>query len=103
MPSWAVSLAPVEKLRQCKANGNPARMRALIKRGVMLIAPKVVGAIVEVPLALIDAVGGDLELIDIDAGTTYKVHLDNPKAQSYWATDIKLELIGGFYGDTFRP
>lgn len=98
MPSWAVSLAPVEKLRQCKANRSPAPTRAWIKRGVMLIAPKVNGGIVFVPLALIDAVDGDLELIDIDAGTTYKVRLDNPKAQSYWATDIELELLGGSYG-----
>lgn len=98
MPSWAVSLAPVEKLRIARANGSPASTRAWIKRGIMLIDPHVVGTVVQVPLALIDGVGGDLSLIDIDTGTTYKVRLDNPKAQSYWATDVELELTGGFYG-----
>lgn len=98
MPSWAVSLAPVDKLRQHRANGNPASTKAWVKRGVMLIAPKLEGTKVKAGLALVDGVSGAISLIDIDAGVAYKVLIENPNSDSYWASDVEFDILGGLYG-----
>lgn len=98
MPSWAVSLAPVEKLRQYRANVTPPSTKAWVKRGVMLIAPQLNGTKVKVPLALVDGVSGAISLIDIDAGVAYKVLIENPKNESYWASDVEFDILGGLYG-----
>ena len=92
MPSWAVSIAPVDELRTSRANLSPATPRAWIKRGVMLIAPVLNSDSVFVPLALVDGVSGAIPLIDVDAGTVYNVSIDNPKEESYWATDIEFDI-----------
>lgn len=93
MPSWAVSLAPIDKLRQYRANGNPATTKAWVKRGVMLIAPKLEGTKVKADLVLVDGVSGVISLIDIDTGAAYKVLIENPKSESYWASDVNLPHV----------
>lgn len=94
MPSWAVSIAPIEKLRACKELGVVSPLRALVARGVLLIAPKVEGQKILVPLALVDGINGALACRDIDSGETHKVSIPNPKGETYWIKDVEFDLLG---------
>ena len=94
MPSWAVAIAPVDKLRSNKKGGVIPQCRAWMRRGVMLIAPVIAGDKVIVPLALIDGAEGQLALIDPDTGTAREVFIANAQKDSYWVTNVEFQLVG---------
>lgn len=94
MPSWAVALAPVDKLRVGKDDGAVVSVRAFVARGVLLLAPIAVGNKVKVPLAIVDGVNGSTILRDVDSGTTYKISILNPRMETYWIKDVEFDLLG---------
>lgn len=93
MPSWAVAIAPIDKLRIGKDDSTQAPVRAFVARGVLLIAPIVAGDKVKVALALVDGVNGALALRDIDSGETLKLLIPNPKQETYWVKDVEFDLV----------
>lgn len=95
MPSWAVSIAPVDKLRSNKSSKCAIpQCRAWMRKGVMLIAPIVQGDKAIAPLALIDGVEGQISVIDIDTGTAREIFVANAKKEVYWAVNVEFQLIG---------
>ena len=94
MPSWAVAIAPVEKLRAGKDSGVVSTIRAFVARGVLLVAPVLEGNRVKVPLALVDGVDGAIACRDIDSGTTYRIVVPNSKGETYWIKDVEFDLLG---------
>ncbi|MGL5927189.1 hypothetical protein [Chroococcidiopsis sp.] len=94
MPSWAVSLAPIDQLRKGKNGGETPKCRAWMRKGVMLIAPQIKGDKAIAPLALIDGVEGQISVIDIDTGTAREIFVANAKKEVYWAINVEFQLIG---------
>lgn len=92
MPSWAVSIAPIDKLRSSKNDDSPPQTRALMCRGVLLLAPQIQDDAVKVGLALVDGVEGNVNLIDTDSGSTYQLFIPNAKKESFWRQDWELML-----------
>lgn len=96
MPSWAVSLSPVEEMRSCRANGPIPKTRAWVKRGVLLIAPQINDGQVRVPLAIVDGIKGAIAVIDVDTGATHQVQIWNDNEEAFWVADAEFELIRSF-------
>lgn len=94
MPSWAVAIAPVSILRSSRINGKVPKCRAWMSKGVLLIAPVITGDKLFVPLAIIEAATGQVSVIDVDTGTAREIFIANAKKETYWATNIELQLIG---------
>lgn len=95
MPSWAVSIAPVDKLRESnKSKCAIPQCRAWMRKGVMLIAPQIKGDKAIAPLALIDGVEGQVSVIDIDTGTAREIEVANAKKEVYWAVNVEFQLVG---------
>lgn len=93
MPSWAVALAPIDKLRAGKDDGAVSLVRAFVARGVLLVAPSVDANRVKVPLALVDGVGGAIAIRDIDSGEIRKISIPNQKGETYWVKDVEFDLV----------
>lgn len=94
MPSWAVAIAPIDLLRQGKKNGEIAKCRAWMRKGVLLVSPQIKGDKVLAPLALVDGIEGQIAVIDSDTGTAREIFVANAKKDTYWATDVEFQLIG---------
>lgn len=94
MPSWAVGIAPIEKLRSGKDSGKIHKERGYIARGVLLLAPHIEGSKVKVPLALVDGVSGATTLRDVDSGVAHRLFIPNAKGETYWIKDIEFDLLG---------
>lgn len=94
IPSWAVAISPIDLLRKGKKGGEVPKCRAWMRKGVMLIAPKVQGDKAIAPLALIDGVEGQISVIDIDTGTAREIFVANAKKEVYWAINVEFQLIG---------
>lgn len=93
IPSWAVALAPIEKLRASRGNGsNISGARAWMRKGVLLLAPRIRGTSVVAPLALVDGVQGNSNVIDIDSGVCREVLIPNSKGEAFWLKDAEFEL-----------
>lgn len=97
IPSWAIALAPIEKLRASRGNGSTLTSpRAWMRRGVLLIAPRIEGTQVVAPLALVDdAVQGKNSLIDIDSGVCREVLIPDGKSEAFWASNQSFEIVRG--------
>lgn len=93
IPSWAIALAPIEKLRASRGNGATASIRAWMKKGVLLIAPQMSGTSVVAPLALVDGVQGKSNVIDIDSGVCREVLIPNVKGEAFWLKDAEFDLV----------
>lgn len=100
MPSWGVAIAPVEAIRKSKNDTNLiASPRAWMKKGVILIAPKIQGDKLISPLVLVDGIEGQVTVIDVDTGTAREIFVANLKKETYWATNVEFQLIGSItYG-----
>ena len=94
MPSWAVAIAPIDKLRTNKKGGEVPTCRAWMRKGVMLVAPQIKGDKAIAPLALIDGIKGQVSVIDIDTGTAREIFVANAKKETYWAVNVEFQLIG---------
>ena len=94
IPSWAVAIAPVDKLRSSRINGDIPKCRAWMSKGVLLIAPVITGDKLLVPLAIIEAATGQVSVIDVDTGTAREVFIANPKHDTYWAINVEIQLVG---------
>ncbi|MGL5923090.1 hypothetical protein [Chroococcidiopsis sp.] len=94
MPSWAVALAPIDRIRKSKNGNDVPKCRAWMRKGVMLIAPQIKGDKAIAPLALIDGVEGQVSVIDIDTGTARDIFVANAKNEAYWAINVEFQLIG---------
>lgn len=93
MPSWALGIAPVDKLRSSRGNGSIPSLRAWRSAGVLLIAPKISGGYLKVPLALVDGVEGKVSVIDADSGVCSSVFIPNAKKETFWQADVEFQLV----------
>lgn len=93
MPSWALAIAPVDKLRSSRVNGVIPKSRVWMRRGVILIAPKISNGVVKVSLALVDGIEGRVAVIDADSGVVAKVFIPNAKKETFWQADVEFELV----------
>lgn len=93
LPSWALAIAPVDQLRSSRVNGSIPTCRAWIRRGVMLVAPKISDGVIKVPLAIVDGVEGEVAVIDADSGVVHQVFIPNAKKETFWQADVEYELI----------
>lgn len=92
IPSWAVALAPIEKMRASRANGRVTKPRAWMKRGVLLIAPRIENNKLCTPLAIIDGVTGRIPVIDVDSGATKEIVVFNNEKSTFWLQDAEFQL-----------
>jgi hypothetical protein len=90
LPDWAVAIAPVAQLRECKNGTSYPRPRAWIGEGVVLVLPKISGDEVEFALGLIDGAGGVVEVRDADTGTEFSLSL--PSLETQWILDGEFTL-----------
>lgn len=93
MPSWCVAIAPVDRLREVRANGPVPKCRAWVKKGVLLITPRIEDGVVKVPLAIVDGVAGSTSVIDVDSGATRQVIIPNDKGEAFWVADAEFQLV----------
>lgn len=92
MPSWALGIAPIDKLRQVKQNRPVSRPRAWVGEGALLLLPRVEGQVVQAAIALLDGVSGSVLVMDIDSGTTFSIEVLS--SDSRWVLDAEFELGG---------
>lgn len=96
LPQWALSICPLDRLRSSRIEGSaPQKNRAWMKRGVLLLLPRIVGTRVIAPLAIVDGVDGAVPVIDIDSGAARQVLVPNAKKERFWICDYELEITGG--------
>lgn len=93
MPSWALAIAPVDELRSSRVNGSIPKFRAWMRRGVILIAPKISDGVVKVPLVIVDGVEGRVAVIDADSGVVAEVFIPNAKKETFWQADVEYQLV----------
>lgn len=94
LPSWALAIAPVDQLRSSRSNGSIPDVRAWMRCGVLLIAPKITDGVVKVPLAIVDGIEGRVAVIDADCGTVHEVFIPNAKKETFWQADVEFQLVG---------
>lgn len=93
MPSWALAIAPVDKLRLSRRNGSIPECRAWMRRGVLLLAPTNSNGVVKVPLAIVDGIEGRVTVIDADSGHCHEVFIPNAKKETFWQVDVEFQLV----------
>lgn len=93
MPSWALGIAPVDKLRSSRGNDSIPECRAWMRRGVLLLAPQVSNSVVKVPLAIVDGIEGTTAVIDADSGVVHELFIPNAKKETFWQADVEFQLV----------
>lgn len=82
MPFWVPSLAPVEKLRACRAHGAFPYPRVWMNDDVFLVLPTLTGDRVKFAFGVIRGGGGTITVEDPDSGNRYCIEL--PKGEPRW-------------------
>lgn len=97
IPSWAVAIAPIEKLRASRGDGTQIpTTRAWMRKGVLLIAPRIQGTQVVARMAIVErGVEGKTGVIDVDSGKAFEVHIPNDKSEAFWVSDSEYEIVAG--------
>lgn len=96
IPQWCVSISPVDRLRAARAEGTvPTKNRAWIRKGVLLLMPKITGLTVVAPLAFVNGVEGKIDIIDVDSGMTHSIFIPNPSCEQWWQIDAEFQLLIG--------
>lgn len=95
MPAWVVSIAPIEEMRKARGNGAVPKCRAWVRRGIMLLCPRIQGNKVVSPLVFVDGAEGTIDVIDSDSGATRSIFVANKDSETYWQTDVEFDLVKG--------
>lgn len=90
MPAWAVSSAPIDKLKANQANTTVPRPRAWVGEGVLLLMPRIVGRSVTAEFALTEGASGIVSVRDVDSGKWYSIEVP---AEDCYAIDAEFPLI----------
>lgn len=92
MPSWAVPLAPIERLQSGRAHDSVSKPRVWIGDGVLLLLPRVEDGWVKAELAIVEGnQAGKIELTDPDCEAVF--YLELPPDEQRWELDAEFELV----------
>lgn len=90
MPAWAVSSAPIAKLKANQANATVSRPRAWVGEGVLLLMPRIVGRVVTAEFAMIEGASGIVDIKDVDSGRWYAIEVP---AEDCYVIDAEFPFV----------
>ena len=77
IPSWAISLAPLEEIQKGKGNGRIVYPRLWMCRGLALVTPRIEEGVLTAGIVLAedDHPVGEVEVWDVDTQKSYQIQI----------------------------